>query len=154
MESENDHPYENGSNGPSTDASDTIQPGIAEGLYILTNKKTRTLLDLSGGMSLGSQSLSFSALPFGTGNTASRADIIGWERNTNHVIDHQLWALKQVDSNGSYRLMTFRGGTYLDLEGGCVIFQGRGGQHPDYSFALLRKFQHQETGGQFTGFRL
>lgn len=53
MEFENDRANENGSNTTSTSASDDTQRDIAEGLYVLMNKKARTLLNLSGGVYLG-----------------------------------------------------------------------------------------------------
>lgn len=81
--------------------SDDDQPtGIPSGLYVLINKKARTLLDLSGG------------------NTASGASCEGWPRNVNEKIDHQLWVIYKGESEGSHRIMSFRGGTFLDLEAG------------------------------------
>lgn len=52
MELENDHTHENGSNSPSAHANDDTQQGIVEALYTLKNKKSRTVLDLGGGMPL------------------------------------------------------------------------------------------------------
>lgn len=41
-------------------------------------------------------------------------------------MDHQLWALKRAGLDGSYRLMSLRGTTFLDLESGLVIAQSDG----------------------------
>ncbi|KAG8901658.1 hypothetical protein FRC00_005699 [Tulasnella sp. 408] len=73
---------------------------IPEGLYVLINKKTRTLIDLGGG------------------NTGSPASCEGWPRNVNEKIDHQLWIISQVEAGENYRIMSYRAGTFLDLEAG------------------------------------
>lgn len=79
------------------DGQDHPLPG---GLYILTNKMSRTVLDLNGGGSSG-----------GTRCT-------GFSRNTNDCIDHQLWIIEHNASNNTYTIQNLRGGTYLDLQGG------------------------------------
>ncbi|KIO23021.1 carbohydrate-binding module family 13 protein [Tulasnella calospora MUT 4182] len=84
---------------PAYSNADTSQ-GISEGLYVLVNKKARTLLDLSGG------------------NTGSPATCEGYQRNVNEKIDHQLWVISQVERDGNYRIMSYRAGTFLDLEAG------------------------------------
>lgn len=49
MASGADNPQESGSNNLPAYASGLIQPAIVEGLYILTNKKSRTVLEVEGG---------------------------------------------------------------------------------------------------------
>ncbi|KAG8912337.1 hypothetical protein FRC01_005147 [Tulasnella sp. 417] len=81
-------------------SSEDDSQGIPEGLYVLINKKTKTLIDLGGG------------------NTGSPASCEGWPRNVNEKIDHQLWIISQVEPDGNYRIMSYRAGTFLDLEAG------------------------------------
>ncbi|KIO25705.1 carbohydrate-binding module family 13 protein [Tulasnella calospora MUT 4182] len=70
---------------------------IPEGLYVLINKKTRTLVDLSGG------------------HTESGSPIEGWSRKFDALIDHQFWVISRSESEGSYRIMSYRAGTFVDL---------------------------------------
>ncbi|KAG8912336.1 hypothetical protein FRC01_005146 [Tulasnella sp. 417] len=77
---------------------------IPDGLYVLTNIKSRTVLDLHGG------------------NSGGGTHCAGFARNTNDCIDHQLWIVKHDTSNDTYTLRNLRGGTYLDLQAGYVLY--------------------------------
>ncbi|KAG8894892.1 hypothetical protein FRC01_012686, partial [Tulasnella sp. 417] len=73
---------------------------LPDGLYVLTNNMSRTVLDLSGG------------------NSGGGTRCAGFSRNINDSIDHQLWIVKHDDSNNMYTLKNLRGGTFLDLQAG------------------------------------
>ncbi|KIO23020.1 carbohydrate-binding module family 13 protein [Tulasnella calospora MUT 4182] len=88
-----------GPNNPPPPAYET-EGLLPDGLYVLTNIMSRTVLDLKGGSSSAGKRCA------------------GYSRNTNDRIDHQLWIVKHDNSNNTYTLKNFRGGTYLDLEGG------------------------------------
>ncbi|KAG8902122.1 hypothetical protein FRC00_001563 [Tulasnella sp. 408] len=100
MNAENHQALQGEIENPLVAPNDDVQQVIVDGLYILTNEKARTLLNLSGG--------------FIDSGTVCH----GWQCNPCHGMDHQLWELKQSGANGSYRIMSFRGLTYLDLEAG------------------------------------
>ncbi|KAG9040653.1 hypothetical protein FS837_000357, partial [Tulasnella sp. UAMH 9824] len=85
---------------PPSYESDEQDGPLPDGLYVLTNNKSRTVLDLWGGDSGG-----------GT-------DCAGFARNTNECIDHQIWIVKHDTSNDTYTLRNLRGGTYVDLQAG------------------------------------
>ncbi|KIO33511.1 hypothetical protein M407DRAFT_17762 [Tulasnella calospora MUT 4182] len=79
----------------------SVQPRwIPMGLYVLVNKMTGTIVDLDAGC------------------TQSGAPCVGWSRNFNQYIDHQLWVITRNNVQGSYRIMSYRAGTYLDLISG------------------------------------
>ncbi|KAG8941219.1 hypothetical protein FRC04_004671 [Tulasnella sp. 424] len=73
---------------------------LPDGLYILKNKISRTVIDLYAGIP----------------DRGTRC--AGFPRNTDGNIDHQLWIIKCDTSNNTYTLKNHRGGTYLDLEAG------------------------------------
>lgn len=78
-----------------------VQPHwIPMGLYVLINKRTATLLDLDAGC------------------THSGAPCGGWSRNFNQYIDHQLWVISRNAAEGTYRIMSYRAGTFLHLVSG------------------------------------
>ncbi|KAG9022769.1 hypothetical protein FS837_006161, partial [Tulasnella sp. UAMH 9824] len=91
---------ENGRSNPPAYATDSTSQDITEGLYVLTNRKTRKILDLC------------------EGSLASHTPCIGWVRNTDHTFDHQLWELKIASDQNTYSLMSFRSGLFVDLQCG------------------------------------
>lgn len=54
MNAENNQALQGEIENPLVDAGDGVQQVIVDGLYILTNEKARTLLNLSGGMHISS----------------------------------------------------------------------------------------------------
>lgn len=76
-------------------ADDDRDIPIREGLYILTNKMSRTVLDLPG--------------------SKSGTDCHGWSQNRDGGIVAQLWILQKSSSSGTYTLRSFRYSTFLDV---------------------------------------
>ncbi|KAG9040654.1 hypothetical protein FS837_000358 [Tulasnella sp. UAMH 9824] len=97
---------------------------LPDGLYVLTNIMSRTVLDLRWGglmgkaLQLAHHTSSDSTSFITTGSSSAGTRCAGYSRNTNERIDHQLWIVKHDSSNDTYTLRNFRGGTYLDLEAG------------------------------------
>lgn len=126
MNAENHQALQGAIENPLVDAGDGVQQVIVDGLYILTNEKARTLLNLSGGMYVSfvvhhKTKVSYRVHHLVIGFIDSGTVCHGWQCNPCHGMDHQLWELRQSGANGSYRIMSFRGLTFLDLEGGYAI---------------------------------
>lgn len=87
---------------PSYEGNSEQVTSMREGLYTLTNKKSRNHLDLSGG------------------NPTSGSQVQGYEQNTEEDIGNQLWLLMKDGLNDTYTLRNLQSGTYLDLFGEYV----------------------------------
>ncbi|KAG8915873.1 hypothetical protein FRC00_010194 [Tulasnella sp. 408] len=109
---------------PSYESNEQDGP-LPDGLYVLTNNKSRTVLDLSVG-TLTSKVLvgctGFSQLSFITPGTVGWAITTmgprGFERKTDYSIADQLWIVKHETLNDTYTLRNYGLGTYLDLSAG------------------------------------
>lgn len=71
---------------------------IRDGLYILTNKMARTVLDLC--------------------HPKSGTDCHGWSLNRDASIGNQLWIMQKSNAPDTYTLKNFRYSTFLDLWAG------------------------------------
>ncbi|KIO23019.1 carbohydrate-binding module family 13 protein [Tulasnella calospora MUT 4182] len=76
---------------------ENARPAVPEGLYVITNRRSRLVLDLRDGES------------------RDGALCYAYTRNNNDCIDHQFWIVKQNGSNGAYTLQNIRGGHFLSL---------------------------------------
>ncbi|KIO17418.1 carbohydrate-binding module family 13 protein [Tulasnella calospora MUT 4182] len=85
---------------PGYEGSDGQASHFREGLYILTNQKSRSTLDLCGG------------------DPAPGTHVLGYEQHLYCDNANQLWVIKQDGLNDTYTLRNFLTGTYLDLLGG------------------------------------
>lgn len=85
---------------PPAYVADHVEEGIIEGLYVITHRKSRRILDLC------------------YGSIESNTPCIGWTRNDDGEIDNQLWIVKRAEGAGTYTVMSLRGGTFMDLQAG------------------------------------
>ncbi|KIO23032.1 carbohydrate-binding module family 13 protein [Tulasnella calospora MUT 4182] len=85
---------------PGYEGSDEQASHFREGLYILTNQKSRSTLDMC------------------EGNFAPGTRVIGYEQHLDCDNANQLWVIKQDGLNDTYTLRNFLTGTYMNLLGG------------------------------------
>lgn len=72
---------------------------VREGLYTLTNKKSRTNLDLCDG------------------NPTKGTQVHGYEQHTEEDMGNQIWLIMKDGSNDTYSVRNLQSGTFLDLFG-------------------------------------
>jgi len=73
---------------------------LPEGIYILVNKASRTLLDLAGG------------------KPSNGTKCQGWRQLYNESFARSRWIIRHDGADGTYTLTNIRSGTLLDLEAG------------------------------------
>lgn len=104
-----------------TSASDgEVDKGIPirDGLYIITNKMTRTVLDLGVTSIRMSRPPRSSACCCITGHPSSGSDCVGWSLLRNEFIGNQIWIVAKSDTRHTYTLRNLRHSTFLDLWAG------------------------------------
>lgn len=111
---------------PPAYVADHVEEGIIEGLYVITHRKSRRILDLCYGNILvkarHTRVYGIMLNPFDVilGSIESNTPCIGWTRNDDGEIDNQLWIVKRAEGAGTYTVMSLRGGTFMDLQAGYV----------------------------------
>lgn len=94
---------------------------IRDGLYILTNKMARTVLDLcvfSISQRIWVVLYAHAFVAAIAGHPKSGTDCHGWSLNRDASIGNQLWIMQKSNAPDTYTLKNFRYSTFLDLWAG------------------------------------